>query len=194
MVIYLAMDTRTLDQYAFMFAEERQAFVGGNNTSVFLMSEANMAMPIGFQIRRRMEEIATTTPLEVPDNGEALLWAVSEVGEAAGAWNASHKAWLRNHPEKHTDDSYEKEVSQAVMMLCLALPNGDPFPTIMQQLKRWASKGESRNGAALPPEPEGVLPEIEEYDEMAARMRGLTAEEYRERADAAIAFFSGGGE
>jgi len=72
-------------------------------------------------------------PVVVPVTSEAFLWAVSEVGEAADAYVSTLKDWVRNNPDKHVNNDFEKEVSQAIMMLALSIKS-DFFGDIKDQL------------------------------------------------------------
>ena len=53
--------------------------------------------------------------LTVPDDSQALLFLVSEVGELADAHVEQQAQWIRNHAEK--ERSVEDEVGDVLMML-----------------------------------------------------------------------------
>jgi hypothetical protein len=75
----------------------------------------------------------------VPNYHDALDWMVSEIGEAVGARVASKDAWVRNNPEKHTQDSVDWEIGQAILMGILAL-GMSPIGIIRRQLEKWGYK------------------------------------------------------
>jgi NTP pyrophosphatase (non-canonical NTP hydrolase) len=76
-------------------------------------------------------------PVVIPNQHEAFLWLVSEVGEIASAVVKATQDWKRNHPEKHIDDDdYGTEVGQAIMMAILASTKS-PFGVLTEQLAKW---------------------------------------------------------
>lgn len=72
----------------------------------------------------------------VPNYNDALDWMISEVGEAAGARVGLKDAWVRNNPDKHTQDSLDWEIGQAILMGILAL-GSTPIGIIREQLAKW---------------------------------------------------------
>jgi len=90
-------------------------------------------------MRRAIDSDTTGTPVVIPSEYEAFYWMVSEVGEAAGASIGAQKDWKRNHPEKHLQDSYAKELSQVILMAVLSSIES-PIAGIRRQLKKWGDK------------------------------------------------------
>lgn len=76
------------------------------------------------------------TPVVIPDMSDAFMFAVSEVGEAADALVFESDAWRRNNPQNKKGLDFEKEASQAIMMLALSI-RSDFFVNILEQLKKW---------------------------------------------------------
>lgn len=76
-----------------------------------------------------------------PSTKEALLWAMSEIGEAADVeLMASNRDWVRNNPSEHntTDADFAEELGDAIMMLLVAgYSRGlDPLRAMLEKAER----------------------------------------------------------
>jgi len=57
-----------------------------------------------------------------PNLSEALMWMVTEVGEALDAYLSLNPKWTRNNPKPApTSEKIAEEIFDAIMMGCLAL-------------------------------------------------------------------------
>ena len=74
--------------------------------------------------------------LTVPDDSQALLFLVSEVGELADAHVEQQAQWIRNHAEK--ERSVDDEVGDILMMLtAYCISRGiDPVECMVSKFKK----------------------------------------------------------
>ena len=74
--------------------------------------------------------------LTIPDDTQALLFLVSEVGELADSHVEQQASWIRNHAEK--ERGIEDEVGDVLMMLtayCIAR-GIDPVECMLSKFKK----------------------------------------------------------
>lgn len=79
--------------------------------------------------------------LRWPGPGEALLWAQSEMGEAADKLLSMDTRWVRNNPQDHpvaSNEEFGEELGDAIMMLVVAgLTKGvDPLQLLEAKIER----------------------------------------------------------
>lgn len=60
--------------------------------------------------------------LKHPSTVEAIMWAMSELGEACDVLMMQRGGWTRNNPDgkRYTDDALAEELSDVIMMLLVA--------------------------------------------------------------------------
>lgn len=78
--------------------------------------------------------------LKVPDEWQALAWAMTEVGEAYEILLASHSGWVRNNPENEPDwdpKEFGIELGDTIMMLVIAglVVGVDPIACLMNKVR-----------------------------------------------------------
>lgn len=78
--------------------------------------------------------------LKWPSTAEAILWAISELGEACDVLLMQRGGWTRNNPDgkRDTDDALAEELSDAIMMLLVAgISRGyDLLAVVDERMKR----------------------------------------------------------
>jgi len=81
--------------------------------------------------------------LTVPDDSQALLFLVSEVGELADAHVEQQASWIRNHAQK--ERSVDDEVGDVLMMLtAYCISRGiDPVECMLNKFKKKGFSQES---------------------------------------------------
>jgi hypothetical protein len=82
-------------------------------------------------------------PVVVPDMYSSFLFAISEVGEASDALVHETESWKRSNPQNKVGLDFEKEASQAIMMLALAT-RMEFFENIWAQLRKWGFTDDPR--------------------------------------------------
>ena len=83
--------------------------------------------------------------LKWPTTQEAMMWIVTELGEAAEVILADIPGWVRNHPENHPPYSEERlaeEIGDVIyMMMVLAIINGvSPLTAMVKKITRKAEE------------------------------------------------------
>lgn len=82
--------------------------------------------------------------LKWPTTQQALLWAMSEVGEAANDLLQGTGGWVRNNPDTRSGEEllndYATELGDAIMMLIVAglVVNRNPLAYMHQKIARLA--------------------------------------------------------
>jgi NTP pyrophosphatase (non-canonical NTP hydrolase) len=76
-----------------------------------------------------------------PDAEEAILWTITELGEACELLLARKQGWVRNRPdgkEEYSRGRFEEELGDAIMMLLVAgiVSDVDPLVALREKMKR----------------------------------------------------------
>jgi len=99
-----------------------------------------------------IHEYYTARGLVYPTAEQALMWAMTELGEAADELLRKTK-WIRNNPAKETDydnDKFVEELGDTMMMLMVAgmVSGKDPLKAMEEKIRRKIN--ETYNDKILP--------------------------------------------
>lgn len=77
--------------------------------------------------------------LKTPTSQEAILWAITELGEASDLLLMKTTDWVRNNEhERYSVERFEEELGDAIMMLVVAgwVARGDPIKALVEKIER----------------------------------------------------------
>ncbi len=92
-----------------------------------------------------IQEYFSVRRLQWPSTEQAILWTITELGEACELLLALKGGWVRNDPgskERYSRERFEEELADAIMMLMVAgmSHNSNPLAALRRKMQKWLDK------------------------------------------------------